>query len=88
MEQNTSSLVPHCRKINIVRSVLTVILMMPIHYIFCFIWFYCNLLNFHRMYAISSPNLPDVDTQLYNICLSYIYNIIQELVELTMFTFK
>ena len=40
------------------------------------------------MHVLSSPNLPDVDTQLYNVCLSYIYNIIQELVELTMFTFK
>jgi hypothetical protein len=40
------------------------------------------------MHVLSSPNLPDVDTQLDNISLSYIYNIIQELVELTMFTFK
>jgi hypothetical protein len=40
------------------------------------------------MHVLSSPNLPDVDTQLDNISLSYIYNIIQELVEQTMFTFK
>ena len=40
------------------------------------------------MHVLSSPSLPDVDTQLYNISLGYIYNILQELVELTMFTFK
>jgi hypothetical protein len=33
------------------------------------------------MHVLSSPNLPDVDTQLDNISLSYIYNIIQELVD-------
>jgi len=40
------------------------------------------------MHVLSSPTLPSVDTQLYSVCLSYIYNIIQELVELTMSTFK
>jgi hypothetical protein len=40
------------------------------------------------MHVLSFPSLPDVDTQWYNVCLSYIFNIIQELVELTMFTFK
>ena len=49
-----------------------------------FIYFYCNLLNFHRMHVLSSPNLPNIDTQLCNV-----FNIIiQELVELPIFTFK